>query len=420
METLDFTPKSDFTKIAVDRGYYYQCSDPQGLDAKMAAGPITGYIGFDCTAQSFHIGNLIQIMRLYWLQQTGHNVIALIGGATTKVGDPSGKDKTRPFITQDTVDTNKAVLKQTFDAFLNFDGGDNPAVMMDNDDWTRDIKYVDFLREIGSKFSVNRLLALETAKMRLEREQEFSFIEFNYTLLQAHDFLHLRQNHNCTLQMGGSDQWGNIISGVDLGRRSGFPDMFALTCPLITTADGRKMGKTAEGAVWLNKDMLPVFEYWQYWRNVLDADVARFMRLFTTLPLDEIARVEALEGAEMNEGKIMLANAATAMLHGQAAADEAHKAATAVFTGGSHDDGAPSTTMSDAQLSDGVRLLDFMHDVGLIPSKKEGKRMIDGGAVKVNDTPVSGYDRVLSGDDLVDGAIKVSKSRKVHHFIKLG
>ena len=417
--TLDFTPKSDFMKIAVERGFYYQCSDAKGLDERMSQGPITGYIGFDCTAPSFHIGNLVQIMRLYWLQQTGHQPIALIGGATTKVGDPSGKDKTRSIMTQEQVDKNAASLKQTFRKFIDFDAAENPALMLDNDEWTRNVLYVDFLRDIGSKFSVNRLLALETARARLEREQELSFIEFNYTLLQSHDFLKLREKYNSVLQMGGSDQWGNIISGVDLCRRFGFDDTFALTCHLITTADGKKMGKTADGAVWLNADMLSPYDYWQYWRNVQDSDVARFMRLFTPVALDEIARIETLEGGEINDAKILLANEATTMLHGRAAAQEAAGAAQGVFRDNKYSKGAPQTEVTLEALKAGVRLQDFMLEIGLVPSKKEGRRLMDGNAIKVNDVPVPEYDKVLSPDDLQDDMIKISKGRKSHHFIKV-
>lgn len=417
--TLDFTPKSEFLNVAVERGFFYQCSDAEGLDQLLAKGPLTGYIGFDCTAPSFHIGNLVQIMRLYWLQQTGHQPIALIGGATTKVGDPSGKDKTRTIMTQEQVDKNAASLKKTFRKFIDFDADESPALMLDNDEWTRDVRYVDFLRDIGSKFSVNRLLSLDTARSRLEREQELSFIEFNYTLLQAHDFLKLRENYNCVLQMGGSDQWGNIVSGVDLCRRFGFDDTYALTCPLVTTADGKKMGKTADGAVWLNADLLSPYDYWQYWRNVQDSDVAHFLRLFTAVNLDEIARIEALEGGEINDGKILLANEATAMLHGRDAATDAAAAAEGVFQNNTYAKGAPQTEMTSQTLQDGVRLQDFMLEIGLVPSKKEGRRLIDGNAIKVNDVAASEYDKVLSLDDVQDGMIKLSKGRKTHHFLKI-
>ncbi|MDJ0820646.1 MAG: tyrosine--tRNA ligase [Paracoccaceae bacterium] len=416
---LDFKPKSDFMNIAVERGFYYQCSHPQELDQRLFDGPLTGYIGFDCTAPSFHIGNLVQIMRLYWLQQTGHQPIALIGGATTKVGDPSGKDKSRTIMPQEQVDKNKASLKQTFHRFIDFDASENAALMVDNDDWMRDVKYIDFLREIGSKFSVNRLLSLETARERLQREQELSFIEFNYTLLQSYDFLKLRELYNCVLQMGGSDQWGNVISGVDLCRRMGFDDTFALTCPLITTSDGKKMGKTESGAIWLNADLLSPYDYWQYWRNVQDTDTARFLRLFTAVPLDEIARIETLEGAEMNDGKILLANEATAMLHGRDAADEAASAAAGVFGEQHFSEGAPQTEVTLDALKSGIRLQDFMLDVGLLPSKKEGRRLMDGNAIKVNDQPVSQYDRVLGESDLQDDTIKITKGRKQHHFIRV-
>jgi tyrosyl-tRNA synthetase len=353
---LDFTPKSEFMKVALERGFYYQCSNARGLDERLAQKPLTGYIGFDCTAPSFHIGNLVQIMRLYWLQQTGHKPIALIGGATTKVGDPSGKDKTRTIMTQEQIDSNTASLKETFTSFIDFETSENTALMVDNDKWTRDVNYVDFLREIGSKFSVNRLLSLETAVARLEREQEMSFIEFNYTLLQSYDFLKLRENYDCVLQMGGSDQWGNIISGVDLGRRFGYNDLFALTCPLITTADGKKMGKTADGAVWLNADLISPSDYWQYWRNTSDGDVGRFLRLFTAVPLDEIARLETLQNAELNDAKIALANEATAMLHGREAANQSERKANGVFLDNSCGEDARQTEVMLSDVQAGIKL----------------------------------------------------------------
>ncbi len=311
--------KSDFLRISLERGLFHQCSSIEDLDRQLCAGPVTGYIGFDCTASSFHIGNLVQIMRLFWLQETGHRPITLMGSGTTMVGDPSGKDKTRRILSLEDIERNKASLKGTFSRFIDFDIGTSRAIMVDNSEWLTELSYLQFLRDVGKYFSVNRMLAFDSVSERLKREQEMSFIEFNYMILQAYDFVELRRRYDCTLQLGGSDQWGNIISGVDLGRRLGYPELNALTCELITTADGRKMGKTAEGAVWLNADMLSPDHYWQFWRNTSDNDVIRFLKIFTALPMSEIERVSDVQGAEINDVKILLANEATTLLHGKQA-----------------------------------------------------------------------------------------------------
>src|SRR5512135_622456 len=326
--------KSDFLNILAERGFIHQLSEPEVLDARAKAGAITGYIGFDCTAASLHIGSLLPIMMLYWLQQTGHRPIALMGGGTTRVGDPSGKDETRRVLTDEIINENLKGIRRIFSKFLKFEDAGGDAVMSNNADWLNKLNYIDFLRDVGRHFSVNRMLSFDSVKLRLDRHQELSFLEFNYMILQAYDFIELNKRYNCILQMGGSDQWGNIINGIDLGRRMLNAQLFALTAPLITTSSGAKMGKTAAGAVWLNADMVSPYDYWQYWRNTEDGDVARFLKLFTTLPLNEIAKLAALQGAEINEAKKVLATEATALVHGRAAADEAAETARRTFEEG--------------------------------------------------------------------------------------
>ncbi len=327
----EFKPKSDFLRTLSERGFIHQCSDMAGLDEKARSGDLVAYIGFDCTAKSLHIGSLVQIMLLYWLQQTGGKPIPLMGGGTTRVGDPSGKDETRKLLSIEDIESNKDGIRQVFSKFLAFGDGKHDAVMPDNAEWLTALNWIEMLRDIGRHFSVNRMLAMDSVKLRLERDQEMSFIEFNYMILQAYDFVELNRRYGCTLQMGGSDQWGNIVNGIDLGRRMGTPQLYALTTPLLTTASGAKMGKTAAGAVWLNADMLPIYDYWQYWRNVEDADVERFLKLFTTLPLDEVARLAALGGSEINEAKKILATEATALVHGREAAEQAAETARKTF-----------------------------------------------------------------------------------------
>ena len=325
--------KSEFLNTLAERGFIHQVSEPDALDALAKSGSITAYIGFDCTAASLHVGSLLPIMMLYWMQQTGHQPIALMGGGTTRVGDPSGKDESRRILTSDDIEANLKGIRAVFSKFLKFEGGGGNAIMANNADWLNTLNYIDFLRDVGRHFSVNRMLAFDSVKLRLDRQQELSFLEFNYMVLQAYDFVELHKRHKCILQMGGSDQWGNIVSGIDLGRRMMNAQLFALTAPLITTSSGAKMGKTAAGAVWLNADLVSPYDYWQYWRNTEDGDVARFLKLFTTMPLDEIARLAALKGQEMNEAKKVLATESTALVHGRAAADQAAETARKTFRG---------------------------------------------------------------------------------------
>src|SRR5262249_47724420 len=349
--------KSEYLRTTIERGFFHQCSDLAGLDKAMSGGVATAYIGFDCTARSFHIGNLVQIMRLYWLQQTGHKPIVLMGGGTTRVGDPSGKDETRKILSTAEIAANKAVLQQTFARFVKFGEQQTDALMVDNDEWLSELNWIEMLRDVGRFFSVNRMLSMDAVRIRLDRQQELSFLEFNYMVLQAYDFVELSRRYGCILQMGGSDQWGNILMGIDIGRRVETPQLFALTSPLITTADGAKMGKTAKGAVWLNADMFSPYDYWQFWRNTADADVGRFLRLFTALELPEIARLEALKGAELNDAKKLLATEATRLLHGKVAAAESAEAARQTFEEHGTAANLPSVTVASERLRNGLGVL---------------------------------------------------------------
>jgi tyrosyl-tRNA synthetase len=412
-------PKSALVRTLRDRGYIHQCTDIDALDAAAATGVVPGYIGFDMTAPSLHVGSLIQIMLLRRLQQSGGKPIVLLGGGTTKVGDPSGKDSARKMLTDADIAHNMAAIRGVFEKFLTFGDGPTDAIMLNNDDWLSNYGYVEFLRRFGPHFTINRMLTFDSVKLRLDREQPLTFLEFNYMLMQAVDFLELNQRVACRLQMGGSDQWGNIVNGVELTRRMAETQVFGLTTPLLTTASGAKMGKTEAGAVWLNADMLSAYEYWQFWRNAEDADVGRFMRLFTDLPLDEIARCEALQGAEINDAKKALANAATAMLHGAAAAIEAEAAARATFEQGGRADALPTVEIPTAEL-DGLRLAAALTRAGLTESNGEAKRHIKAGAVRVNDAPVSDENAGLSTADLVDGAIKLSVGKKKHALVRVG
>jgi tyrosyl-tRNA synthetase len=412
------TAQSDFLRAIVDRGYLHQCTDFTALDECAKAG-VAGYIGFDLTASSLHVGSLVQIMLLKRLQQNGGKPIVLMGGATTRVGDPSGRDETRKILTPAEIDANKASIKAVFEKFLSFGEGAGDAVMIDNSDWLLGLNYIDFLRDVGRHFSINRMLTMDSVKLRLEREQPLSFIEFNYMILQAYDFAELYRRNGCRLQMGGSDQWGNIVNGVELGRRLHTAELFGLTTPLITTASGAKMGKTAAGAVWLNADLLSAYDYWQFWRNTEDADVGRFLKLFTDIPLDEIARLEKLQGAEINDAKKALATAATAMLHGQAEAAKAENAAVATFEQGVRSDDLPSVTISAAELA-GLRVTAAFVRAGLVASNGEAKRQIAAGALRVNDAPVSDESATLDSSALVDGVIKLSFGKKKHALLRLG
>jgi tyrosyl-tRNA synthetase len=409
--------QSDFLRVLSERGYIHQITDSEGLDGRAKNGPLTLYIGFDCTAPSLHIGHLVSIMLLHWAQATGHRPIALMGGGTTKVGDPSGKDEARKLLTDAYIDANLASIKTAFNQFLKFGDGPTDALMINNADWLDTLAYIPFLRDIGRHFSVNRMLTMDSVRMRLEREQPLSFLEFNYMVLQSYDFLELNRRFGCQLQMGGSDQWGNIVMGVELGRRVDGVDLYGATTPLITTADGRKMGKTAQGAVWLNGDLLAPYEYWQFWRNTADADVGRFLRLFTTLSLDEIARLESLAGAEINDAKKILANEATGMLHGIEAAQTAEATARKTFEEAGSGEALPRISID---LAPGLSLVDAFVKLGLTDSKAEARRLIKQGGARVNGTAVSAEDYQLTHSDLDDGGeIRLSAGKKRHGVIEV-
>ncbi len=413
------TFKSDFLRILSERGFIHQISDESGLDDLLAQETVTAYIGFDPTGPSLHVGHMTGIMLLYWFQQSGHRPIALMGGGTTMVGDPSGKDESRQLLTPERIDENKALIKKSFSSMLSFGTGPNDAIMADNAEWLLNLNYIEFLRDYGKHLSVNSMLARDSVKNRLDREQHLSFLEFNYMCLQAYDFVELNRRYDCRLQMGGSDQWGNIVSGVDLGRRAGSPQLYALTAPLLTTASGAKMGKTATGAVWLNPDMLPVFDFWQYWRNTEDADVGRFLRLFTTLPIDEIVKLESLEGAELNDAKKLLATQATSLVHGRAAAEQAAETARKTFEDGTIAADLPSVAVSAAELEEGIGLLSLLVTAGLAGSNGEARRHIKGGAVKINDLAVTDERTIVDTTHAIqDGAVKLSFGKKKHVLVR--
>ena len=412
--TADFTPKSDFLRVLMERGYIHQCSDFAGLDEKARNGELIVYTGYDLTAPSLHVGHLLPTMMLRWAQKTGGKPIALMGGGTTRVGDPSGRDETRRILSLETIEANKAEIRKVFDRFLDFSAG---ATMADNAEWLTALNYIDFLRDVGKHFSVNRMLSMDSVKLRLDRDQELSFIEFNYMCLQAYDFVELNRRYGCILQMGGSDQWGNIVTGIDLGRRMGTPQLYALTAPLLTTSSGAKMGKTAAGAVWLNADMLSPYGYWQFWRNTEDGDVTRFLKLFTELPMDEIARLAALGGAEINEAKKVLANEATAMLHGRAAADEAAETARKTFEEGVLAESLPSVGLPSAEAI-GMGVLTAFVRAGLVASTGEARRQIKGGGLRLNDAPVSDERAALAAGDFRDGVAKLSMGKKKHVLLR--
>jgi len=413
--STDFQPKSDFLRVLMERGFVHQCSDFAGLDEKARAGGLTAYIGFDCTASSLHVGSMLPIMMLRWLQKTGGRPIALMGGGTTRVGDPSGKDEARKLLSVEQIEQNKDGIRQVFDKFLAFGAGE--AIMIDNAEWLTKLNYIDFLRDVGRHFSVNRMMSMDSVKLRLERDQELSFIEFNYMCLQAYDFVEINKLYGCLLQMGGSDQWGNIVTGIDLGRRMGAPQLYALTAPLLTTASGAKMGKTAAGAVWLNADMLAPYGYWQFWRNTEDGDVARFLKLFTELPLDEIARLAALGGAEINEAKKILANEATALLHGRAAAEASAETARKTFEQGELAQDLPSVSAPASELV-GMGVLSAFVRAGLVASTGEARRQIKGGGLRLNDAPVNDERAALADADFRDGVAKLSLGKKKHVLLK--
>ncbi|MBL8565477.1 MAG: tyrosine--tRNA ligase [Hyphomicrobiaceae bacterium] len=413
--------KSEFLDVLTARGFIHQCSDLDAVDALAAKGEIVAYVGYDCTAPSLHVGHLLSIMMLAWLQRTGAGKpIALMGGGTTRVGDPSGKDETRVLRTVEEIDANKEALKGVFAKLLAFGDGRHDAVMLDNAEWLAPLNYIDFLRDVGRHFSVNRMLTMDSAKLRLEREQELSFIEFNYMLLQSYDFVELARRYGCNLQMGGSDQWGNIVMGLDLGRRMGVKHpLHALTCPLLTTASGAKMGKTAAGAVWLNEAQLSAYDYWQYWRNSEDADVGRFLKLFTMLPLDEIARLAALQGAEINEAKKVLATEATALIHGRDKAEAAAETARLTFEKGQTASDLPTVEIAASELAAGIGVLNAFVKAGLVKSNGEARRQIQGGGLKVNDANIADEKAVLDSASLTsDGIVKLSLGKKKHVLLR--
>ena len=408
--------KSDFLQVLASRGFIHQLSDAEGLDAKAAAGPITAYVGFDATAPSLHIGNLLTIMMLRWLQKTGHRPIALMGGGTSKIGDPSGKDTSRTLLTADQIDANIASIRAVFSRLLDFDAG---AVMANNADWLDQLHYIPFLRDVGRHFTINKMLTFDSVKLRLDREQPLTFLEFNYMILQAYDFVELHRRHGCILQMGGSDQWGNIVNGIDLGRRLLNAELFALTTPLLTTSSGAKMGKTETGAVWLNADMTSPYDYWQFWRNCEDGDVGRLLKLFTELPLDEIARLALLKGQELNEAKKILATEATALSHGRTLADQAAETARRTFEEGALAESLPTIEIPRAKLEAGLGVLAACVDVGFASSNGEARRHIRGGGLKVNDVTVTDEKLALTPRDLTpEGVIKLSLGRKRHVLLK--
>jgi tyrosyl-tRNA synthetase len=400
----------------VDRGFLHQCTDLAGLDARALAGPVTGYIGFDCTADSLHVGSLVQIMTLRRLQQAGHRPIVLMGGGTTKVGDPSGKDEGRKLLSDEDIARNLAGIRTVFDRYLKFGTGPTDAIMLNNADWLDRLQYIPFLRDYGRHFSINRMLSFDSVQLRLEREQPLSFLEFNYMILQAYDFVELARRENCRLQLGGSDQWGNIVNGVELARRTDGTEVFGFTTPLLTTASGAKMGKTASGAVWLNADRLPVYDFWQYWRNTEDGDVGRFLRLFTDLPLDQIARLEAPDGPGINEAKKTLATAVTALAHGAEAAAEAAETARRVFEEGTLADNLPTI---EADLAGGVPAYKLFVLAGLASSNGEARRLVAGGGAYLNNAAIENGDRLVTLADLTgDGVIKLSKGKKHHALVR--
>ena len=405
--------RSELVRTLVERGYLHQCTDLERLDARAAEGVLTAYIGFDATAPSLHVGNLVGVMLLHRLQQAGHKPIVLMGGGTTKVGDPSGKDATRQMLDAASIAANMASIRRAFEPFLTFGNGPADAMMVDNDEWLSAFGYVEFLREYGPHFTINRMLTFDSVKLRLEREQPLSFLEFNYMLMQAADFLELHRRHGCALQLGGSDQWGNIVNGVELIRRKDQGEAFGFTSPLITTSSGAKMGKTAEGAVWLNADLRSPYDYWQFWRNTEDADVGRFLRLFTDLPLDECARLDALQGAEINAAKKVLADEATALLHGSAASEAASGAARAAFEEGRHSAALPTIEVGADELKGQLSWASLAVRAGLAGSKGEARRLAQGGGLRVNDAPVTDADVMVTVAHLnAEGVIKLAAGKK--------
>ncbi len=416
---MTYHPKSDFIATMIERGFLADCTDYQGLDDALISGVQTAYIGYDATAQSLHVGHLMNIMVLRWLQKTGHKPITLMGGGTTKVGDPSFRSDERPLLGPEQIDANIAGMKQVFSKYLSYDDSETGALMLNNAEWLDSLNYLDFLRDIGRHFSVNRMLSFESVKSRLDREQSLSFLEFNYMILQAYDFLELNRRYNCVLQMGGSDQWGNIVNGIDLTRRVLDHEIYGLTTPLLTTSDGRKMGKSQGGAVWLNGDMLSPYEFWQFWRNTTDADVGRFLKIFTELPVDECDRMGALQGSEVNEAKVRLANEVTTLLHGAEAAATAEATAREVFEKGGVGGDLPTLTLSASELGDGMSIVQLIVKSGLAKSGKEAKRLIAENGAKLDDAPLTDTGLMIDAGAL-SSPIKLSAGKKRHALVKLG
>jgi len=411
--------KSDFLRTLSERGFIHQISDESGLDELFAKEIVTAYIGFDATAKSLHAGSLIQIMMLHWMQQTGHRPIALMGGGTSMIGDPSFKDEARKLLTPEGIEDNLAGIRRNFQPYLAFGEGPRDAMMVNNADWLLGINYVEFLRDVGRHFSVNRMLAFDSVKLRLDREQSLSFLEFNYMILQAYDFVELNKRYGTRLQMGGSDQWGNIINGIDLGHRMGTPQLYALTSPLLTTSSGTKMGKTMGGAVWLDAEMMSPYDFWQYWRNTEDADVGRFLKLYTTMPMDEIGRLAALGGSEINEAKKVLATEITALLHGRALADQAAETARQTFEEGALSETLPTVEVPASEIEAGLGVLSLFVTAGLAGSNGEARRHVKGGAVRVNDAAVEDDRRIISSSDVsAEGVVKLSLGRKKHVLVR--
>jgi len=415
---MTYQPKSEFLHELSTRGFIADCTDLQELDDRLMAGVVTGYIGFDLTATSLHIGNLVQIMLLRWLQKTGHRPITLMGGGTTKVGDPSGKDEMRKILSVEQIEANADGIRQVFSRYISYGDGPTDSPLVNNAEWLDRLGYVDFLRDIGKHFTVNRLLSFESVKSRLDREQALSFIEFNYMLLQSYDFLELHRRYGCALQMGGSDQWGNIVSGVDLTRRVEGVEVFGLTTPLVTRADGKKMGKSADGAVWLNEDMMSSYQFWQWWRNVDDADVGKFLKLFTELPVSECDRLGALQGSEINDAKIILANEVTTLLHGADAAQAAEATAREVFEKGGAGDDLPTLSLSAADVGDGISIAQLITRSGLAKTGKEAKRLIADGGARMNDEAITDAGLMLAAADMAE-PIKLSAGKKRHALVVL-
>jgi len=416
---MTYHPKSEFMAVMMQRGFLADCTDYQGLDDALSRGVTPAYIGFDATAKSLHVGSLIQIMMLRWLQKTGHRPITLMGGGTTKVGDPSFRADERPLLTEAQIDSNIAGIKKVFESYISYDDGPTGALMLNNAEWLDSLNYLDFLRDIGRHFSVNRMLSFESVKSRIDREQSLSFLEFNYMILQAYDFLELNRRYGCLFQMGGSDQWGNIVNGIDLTRRVLNHEIYGLTSQLMTTSDGKKMGKSQNGAVWLNADMLSPYEFWQFWRNTTDADTGRFLKLYTELPIEECDRLGALEGSEINSAKIILANEVTCLLHGPEAAKTAEATARDVFEKGGVGDDLPTLTLAASDLADGISIVQLLVKSGLAGSGKEAKRLIAEDGAKINDATLNDASLVLRADDLVE-PIKLSKGKKKHALVQLG